>query len=253
MGSFYVLDAKTGKLLSAEKYTDINWASHIDAATGRPITLAEARYWERPNEATVVAPGPAGAHSWHADAFSPITRLIYMHVIHAPTIMWLIPDALIGGVGADLFFERSKDSRWRSYGELVAWDPLTQSARWRVERKLPVNGGVLATAGQLVFQGTGVGTFDAFDDRTGKLLWTFNAHGCIQAAPTTVEIDGEQLILVASGNCGSSGLGLSFARISSTLDSRAPSRLTRLQAGWDGFRSRDSCSKVFEATVATTF
>lgn len=234
-GFFYVLDAKTGAFLSAGKYTDINWASHVDPKTGRPVTLPDARYWERPNEETIAAPGPAGAHSWHADSWNPNTGLIYFNVMHAPAIMRLDPEALIGGVAVDIYFERSGSrSRWPKGGELIAWNPLTQSARWRVKRDLAVNGGVLSTAGNLVFQGSGVGTFDAFDARSGKPLWSFNARGCIQAAPTAVQIDGEQLILVPSGNCGSSGLGLSFTRLSSTLASRAPSRLLAFKLGGKG-------------------
>lgn len=231
-GFFYVLGAKNGKLFSAGKYTDINWASKVDMRTGRPVPLPDARYWERPNVETIAAPGPAGAHSWHADSWNPNTGLMYFNVMHAPAIMKLDPEAIIGGVAVDIYFERvGSRSKWAKGGELIAWDPLTQKARWRVKRDLAVNGGVLSTAGNLVFQGTGGGTFDAFHAETGKLLWSFKTHGCIQAAPSTVEIDGEQLIVVPSGNCGSSGLGLSFTRLSSTLASRGPSRLLAFKLG----------------------
>jgi quinohemoprotein ethanol dehydrogenase len=61
-----------------------------------------------------------------------------------------------------------------------------------------MNGGVLATAGNLVFEGTADGTFDAFAADTGKPLWSFDTHGAILAAPTTVKVDGEQLIGIHS-------------------------------------------------------
>jgi mono/diheme cytochrome c family protein len=77
-------------------------------------------------------------------------------------------------------------------------------------------------------------TFDAFAADTGKPLWSFDTHGAILAAPTTVKIDGEQLILVASGNSGSSGAGPYLARYVSTPQSRAPSRLLAFKLGGSG-------------------
>jgi quinohemoprotein ethanol dehydrogenase len=97
-----------------------------------------------------------------------------------------------------------------------------------------MNGGALATAGNLVFQGSAEGTFDAYAADTGKPVWSFDAHGSIQAAPTTVEIDGEQLILVASGNAGSVAVGTYLARYASTPASRGPSRLLAFKLGGTG-------------------
>lgn len=230
-GFFYVLDAATGKFLSAGKYTSINWASHVDPKTGRPVTIPDARYWEHPERDTVTEPGINGAHQWHANSFNPITGLMYFHVTHSPAIMRPSKKAITGGSAPDLYFKRSPDSRWRPYGELVAWDPLTQSARWRVERKLPIPGGVLSTAGNLVFQGTGEGMLEAYDAVTGQLLWSFNTHASMAAAPSTVEIDGQQLLIVSSGNSSSSGVGQLLARMASTLESRAPPRLLAFKLG----------------------
>ena len=233
-GFFYVLDAKTGKFLSGNNYVPTNWASKIDPETGRPVTLAAARYWERPTEKTVVSPGPLGSHNWQAMAFSPATKLVYLPVIYAPSLVQPDPNDKAGGVLNDMYYGSSGDPMWPAKGELVAWDPVAQTARWRVRRALPMNGGVLATAGNLVFQGSAEGTLDAYAADSGKHLWSFNAHGSIQAAPTTVEIDGGQLLLVASGNAGSAAVGTYLARYASTPESRGPSRLLAFKLGASG-------------------
>jgi hypothetical protein len=233
-GFFYVLDAKSGQFLSAKNFTPVNWASHIDPETGRPVTLPEARYWERPEKAVVVSPGAVGARGWQAMAFNPATRLVYLPVIVMPTLIQPNPKAILGGAKFDPLYGSTGDPNWKAGGELVAWDPVSQAARWRVERKLPVNGGALTTAGNLVFQGTAEGRFEAFAADSGDLLWSFDARGSIQAAPTTVEIDGEQLILVPTGNGGSAVLGSYVAHYASTPQSRSPSRLLAFKLGGKG-------------------
>lgn len=233
-GFFYVIEAKTGKFLSANNITPVNWASHIDPKTGRPVTIADARYWERPGEQTVVSPAVGGAHTWQAMAFNPATRLAYIPVGVTPTLMATDPKAVVGGVSADMYYGSSGDPKWTAHGELVAWDPLTQSARWRVQRTRPWNGGVLSTAGNLIFQGAAEGTFDAFAADTGKPLWSFNTHGSMMAAPTSVEVDGQQLILVATGNSGASPASTDVARYTSTPQSRSPSRLLAFKLGGTG-------------------
>jgi glucose dehydrogenase len=159
---------------------------------------------------------------------------VYIPAYVIPTSMKPDPKALVGGMEFNMYYGSAGDPKWTSRGELIAWDPITQTARWRVKRSIPLNGGVLATAGNLVFQGTAEGTFDAFAADTGKPLWSFNAHGAIQAAPTTVQIDGEQLVLVAAGNAGSATIGTYLARYTSTPESRSPSRLLAFKLGGTG-------------------
>jgi mono/diheme cytochrome c family protein len=134
----------------------------------------------------------------------------------------------------NFYYGTKGDPKYVAHGELVAWDPLTQTARWRCRHKNVVNGGTLATAGNLVFQGTPEGTLEAYTADTGKLVWSFDAHGWIQSAPTTVEVDGQQVILVASGNSGSASLGNIATRFISTAQSRSPSRLLAFTLGGTG-------------------
>ena len=82
----------------------------------------------------------------------------------------------------------------------MAWDPVNQQARWTREIGPPYEGGTLATAGNLVFQGTTTGYFNAYRADTGKTLWSFFASSGILGAPSTVQIDGQQVVLVAAGS-----------------------------------------------------
>ena len=231
-GFFYVLDAATGKFISANNFTPVNWAKGIDQKTGRPIILHDANYWERPAEPTVASPGPYGAHSWQAMAYNQQTGLVYIPVIVAPTLIENDPKAKVGGISFDMYYGSSgRDPKWVSYGELVAWDPVAQKARWRVRQKLPINGGTLTTAGNLVFQGTADGHFNAYAADSGKLAWTFNVGASVQAAPSTVEVDGQQVLLVASGNASSATTGMYMARYGSAANTRGVSRLLEFKLG----------------------
>ena len=84
-------------------------------------------------------------------------------------------------------------------GELVAWDPVAGKARWKVPYSSPTNGGTLATAGNLVFQGTALGEFRAYSADNGKLLWSFPTQSGVLAAPMTYAIGGEQYVAVMVG------------------------------------------------------
>jgi PQQ-dependent dehydrogenase (methanol/ethanol family) len=230
-GFFYVLDAKTGHFLSANNYVPVNWASRIDQKTGRPVPKPDAMWWLHPDEKVVVSPGPIGAHNWLAMAYNPATQLVYVPAIFAPVTMKAAAGSATGGVSWDPYYGSSGDPKWKSGGRLIAWDPIHQRARWTVDRPLAINGGVLSTGGNLVFEGTAQGTFDAFAADTGRLLWSFDAHGTIHSAPTTLEIDGEQFILVASGNAGSMSLGQITSRYATTPESRSPARLLAFKLG----------------------
>jgi alcohol dehydrogenase (cytochrome c)/quinohemoprotein ethanol dehydrogenase len=84
-------------------------------------------------------------------------------------------------------------------GALIAWDPVKQKEAWRVAYKGPWNGGTLATAGGLVFQGTATEDFNAYDAKDGKKLWSFPAQTGVMAGPMTYAIDGEQYVAVLAG------------------------------------------------------
>lgn len=208
-GFFYVLDAKTGEFLSGEAFVTVNWADGLDPKTGRPNIRPEARY-EQTGELFLGTPGPYGAHTWHPMSFSPKTGLMYI-----PTNNTMQPFlAEEGFEDSDIGFQLGLDAATVSMpadkairdqfmksttGHLLAWDPVAQKEAWRVEYPGPSNGGTLATAGNLVFQGTAGGEFRAYAAGTGKQLWSFAAQTGIIAAPMTYSIDGEQYVAILAG------------------------------------------------------
>jgi quinohemoprotein ethanol dehydrogenase len=207
-GFFYVIDRTNGKLISAEKWGKATWAERIDLATGRPVEVKNARYQEGE---TTIFPGPMGAHSWMAMAFSPKTGLVYIPYMQAGVSFARgkhIPDGVelwnlsMKPVGQDP--AAAKDPL-DGKGALVAWDPVRQKAAWRAPLDTMWNGGALATAGGLVFQGAGDGWFSAYDAQSGKRVWRFNAGLGINGAPISYAVGGKQYVAVLVGYGGAAG------------------------------------------------
>ena len=209
-GFFYVIDRETGEFISANNYVPVNWATHIDASTGRPVEVEAAR-WPG-NAPHVQLPGPLGGHNWHPMSMSADTGLVYIPAQEIPFLYGEAPEgfthrpglwntgvdfSLGGGLPNDKAVYQA--ARAAIKGRLLAWDPVNQREAWRVEHKGPWNGGVLSTAGNLVFQGTAEARFKAFNASDGAELWSFPTQTGVVAAPITYEIDGEQYIAVASG------------------------------------------------------
>lgn len=215
-GFFYVIERSSGKLLSAEKYAPANWAERIDLETGRPVEVEGARYADEPFLATV---GGVGAHNWHPMSFSPETGLVYIPVMQVGAMYNHEKDFEIRpgqwNLGYDMMTSKlprdasvRKDMTESLKGWLSAWDPVLQKEAWRVEHAGPWNGGTLATAGGLVFQGASDQHFSAYDAKTGEELWQFFAGTNILAGPITYAVDGEQFVSVLAGNGGAVPLSL---------------------------------------------
>lgn len=208
-GFFYVIDRETGELLSANNFVPVNWATGIDMKTGRPIENPEARI-DKTGKPFLGTPGPIGAHNWHPMAFNPKEGLVYIPAIEtfftfAPEKDWEGKsvgfntgfDFSVGAIPADK--DVRKEARAITKGALVAWDPVAQKERWRVSFPGNWNGGLLSTAGGLVFQGNASSVFAAYDAANGKKLWQVPAQTGIVAAPVTYSIDGEQYVAVLAG------------------------------------------------------
>jgi quinohemoprotein ethanol dehydrogenase len=230
-GFFYTLDARTGALLGADKIAEVSWASRIDLKTGRPVEIPAARYYANPEKRALVNPGPVGVHNWHAMSYDDATGLIYIPITDvAVRYSMLEQSGVLGGDTVTDYYAGMNDPKIQhKMGRLLAWDPIARRARWKVDLELGTNGGVLSTAGNLVFQGTGTGEFVAYHAKTGYRLWSLRTGSAIQGAPSTVEIDGQQLVLVSVGNGG--GIGLSVPRYSANEQSLGPSRLLAFKLG----------------------
>jgi quinohemoprotein ethanol dehydrogenase len=214
-GFFYVLDRATGELLSAEPYATVSWASHVDRATGRPVETGRGEWHETP---AMVAPGVSGAHNWHPMAFHPGTKLVYIPTQDLPYPFHPNPGwryrAGVFNTAEDLpamarsieGFERS--IRFCSPTRLTAWDPVAQRKVWEARHDSEVNGGVLATAGNLVFQGSGDGALVAYRATDGVPLWRAEVGIAVMAPPVAYRTGGEQYVAVTVGMGGSAGLNM---------------------------------------------
>ena len=201
-GFFYVIDRRTGELISAGKIGKVNWADHIDIASGRPVEAPGIRYLT--NDATIY-PSTTGAHSWMRMAMSPKTGLVYVPMMQLGTSFRHganLPTGIdIGGVNMAATHEPGDNT-----GSLVAWDPVAQKPRWSVHLPTVWNGGALATAGNVVFQGAGDGTFSAYDAANGKRLWQRQLGMGIIASPVSYQLGGRQYVAVLAGYGGSAGI-----------------------------------------------
>ena len=207
-GFFYVLDRATGALISAKPYTNINWATEIDPETSRPVETSLARYWN--SKSPPIVPGPLGAHSWQPISFSPVTGLVYIPVNdvgfnyksdeqfrRTNLAMETGVDSVAAGMPQAPKVKQAIMDTIR--GKLVAWDPAQQKQAWAVERPGPWNGGVLSTAGNLVFEGTAGGRFEAYRADNGQRLWSFDAQTGVVAGPVTYTVNGAQYVAVLAG------------------------------------------------------
>ena len=214
-GFLYVIDRINGKLISAEKIAHVTWADRIDIATGRPVENPKARFPEE--EPFSLFPGPMGAHTWLPSAYSPQTKLIYLPVTESGLRYdskgfkpgWQRPpdNSLNGAYNFDYNYDFSKDEGApKASSLLLAWNPATQRGVWRVPTSGIWSGGVLATAGSLVFQGQTNGQFTAYDAATGQALWHFDAQAAVLGPPITYRVKGVQYVTVLAGMGTSAGL-----------------------------------------------
>ncbi|MEW9856758.1 PQQ-dependent dehydrogenase, methanol/ethanol family [Novosphingobium sp. M1R2S20] len=202
-GFFYVLDRGTGKLISAEKTGKVTWADRIDLKTGRPVERPGIRY---ENASFDMYPGPSGRHNWQPMAYSPRTGLVYMPAQNQGI---RFAKSTSGGgdvnpAGAMTLIDENPDDRT---GWLLAWDPKAQKEAWKVKLDTFWNGGVLATGGGLVFQGTADGQFSAYDGESGSRIWQFDAGHGFLGAPISYAVEGRQYIAILSGYGGAAPVG----------------------------------------------
>jgi quinohemoprotein ethanol dehydrogenase len=227
-GFFYVLDRKSGALISAKAIVPMTWASGVDLKSGRPIENPDARYSET-GKPFDVKPGPLGAHNWQPMAFNPKTGLVYIPAQQVPLTYLPLPSMPIAPIGWNLGVALASLTA-QDEGFLLAWDPAHQREAWRVAYKGPWNGGVVTTAGNIVAQGDAAGNFNVYRADSGVKLWSTFAQSGIIAAPSTFEVGGEQYIAVLSGWGGSYALsGGKAAAMSGNL--RNVSRLLVFKLG----------------------
>jgi quinohemoprotein ethanol dehydrogenase len=206
-GFFYVLDARTGKLLSAKPIVKVNWAASVDRATGKAVEVPKSagggKQWT--------------VHNWWPMSYNPGTGLVYIPATDRKP-----------NTHADV-----ETGEWmqQTEGRLIAWNPVNQSERWSVEQQIATNGGVLSTAGNLVFEGQGSGEFAAYAADSGPKLWSIDTGSAIESVPVTYAVNGEQFILLPVGWGSGSRLFAPAWTMATPRSKRGPSRLLAFKLG----------------------
>ncbi|MBO9456546.1 PQQ-dependent methanol/ethanol family dehydrogenase [Paracoccus sp. R12_1] len=205
-GYFYVLNRQDGAYVNAWPFVqNISWASGIDD-TGRPIYNED----NRPGAANEAAEGGKGQQvfavpsflggkNWMPMAYSQSTELFYVPSNEWGMDIWNEPISFKKGaayLGAGFTIKPIFDDH---IGSLKAIDPNTGEVKWEYKNDAPLWGGVMTTAGGLVFMGNPEGDFMALDDATGEILWSFQTGSGIVGQPITWEQDGEQYVSIVSG------------------------------------------------------
>jgi quinohemoprotein ethanol dehydrogenase len=191
-GIFFLLDAFTGKLIAKKD---------LATAHARQTGALAADTLQRPRS----------GHNWWPMSYDPITRLVYI-----PTY-----DDVAHPTGYQN----------QATGRLIAWDPLTESARWTVPQQLSTNSGVLTTAGNLVFQGQGTGELDAYSADRGRKLWSVATGSAIDSVPVTYMVGRDQYVLMPVGLGSGSRLFGPVSTMATPESKLGPSRLLAFRLG----------------------
>jgi len=205
-GFMYVLNRENGDFIRGFPFVDkISWASGLDKK-GRPIFIDSNRPGNPADSkdgkkgSTVVAtPSFLGGKNWMPMAYSKDTELFYVPSNEWSMDIWNEPTAYKKGaayLGAGFTIKANNDDY---IGVLRAMDPKTGKEVWRYKNYSPLWGGVLATAGNLVFTGNPEGYLLGLNAKTGDVEYKFNTGSGIVGSPVTWEMDGEQYISVLSG------------------------------------------------------
>jgi len=230
-GFFYVFDRATGEVLSANNFVFVNWTKGLDPVTHKPIPNATASYDKKP---ALVWPSAFGAHSWQPMSFNPVTGVVYIPAIEQPNVMidlanrplkrldgWftvegiMVDDydpantiSLYGELPSLNSLKRESSGPMTAQGMLKAWDPVRGKVVWQVPAATLWDGGVMSTAGNLVWRGDARGFLNVYTADRGNLIRSIEVGTSIMAAPITYSVNGEQFVAFMAGFGG--GAGFSF-------------------------------------------
>jgi lanthanide-dependent methanol dehydrogenase len=211
-GFGYTLDRSSGELLVAEKYDPkVNWATHVDMATGRPEVVKQfsTQAGGEDHNSQGICPAALGSKDQQPAAFSPTTKLFYVPTNHVCMDYEPFKVSYTAGqpyVGATLSMYPPKGDN--NLGNFIAWDAGAGKIAWSDPEPFSAWGGALATAGGVVFYGTLEGYLKAVDEKTGKELYRYKTPSGIIGNVMTYEHGGKQYVAVLSGVGGWAGIGM---------------------------------------------
>jgi alcohol dehydrogenase (cytochrome c) len=198
-GFLYVIDRTNGSVIAAKPFEKVNWASHVDIKTGRPIET-EVSKRVRAGEQIELWPGQWGGKNWAHAAFNPETGLLYANTMHNSRLIKFIPAEYKVGQRYIGLENKPAPPTGGPIAHVDAIHPITGQHAWRVPiADIPHYSAVLATAGGLLFTGKETGEFIALDIENGKTLWQFQTGSGINAQPITFTHNGRQYVAIQSG------------------------------------------------------
>ena len=207
-GFGYTLDRTTGKVIVANPYGPVNWASKIDLTTGRPVENPSKRTSAKGNTEGI-CPAAIGFKDQQPSSYDPDNGLFYVPTnnicmdYEGVEVKYSAGQPYVGAI------VRMYPGPGGNRGAVIAWDPIKGKIVWKDNENLAAYGGTLNTAGGIVFYGTMEGWLKAVDAKTGKLLWKFKTPSGIIGNPMTyVGPDGRQYVAVLSGIGGWAGIGV---------------------------------------------
>ena len=202
-GFLYVLDRTDCSLIAAHPYVHVNWATHIDLASGRPVLTDLYDSFLAGEEVAIF---PSRGSNAVPIAFNPNTGLVYTSTWHVPRIQQLAPpkEQVIGANSTGVNNRFPQVEPGDLLGHFLAINPLTGEKTWEIPlTDFPSSAGMLATGGGLVFTGKLTGEFLGLDEATGETLWQFKTGSSINSTAITYTHNGRQYVTVASGLGGS--------------------------------------------------
>jgi alcohol dehydrogenase (cytochrome c) len=207
-GFMYTLDRINGKLIAAHPFTRVNWATHIDLETGRPVLTDLGDRFARGEEVSIY---PQRGVNAVPVAYNPNTGLIYASSWQIPRIIKIAPPAkqVIGARSIGVTVRRYEIQPGEVVGHHIAMDPISGNKKWEIPLiEKASSAGMLVTDGGLIFTGTLEGKVIALDEATGKTVWEFQTGSSITATPITYMYKGRQYLSIASGLGGLNARGM---------------------------------------------
>ena len=191
---------------------EVNWASGLDPKTGRPIRIAGKAPSAPPG--TLIFPGNQGGTNWYSPSYSPRTGLFYIPTwanyssLYVRDKVEYVEGRRFAGGGARAPVPGIRTGQggysWakeeEGYGAVRAIDPNTGALRWEFKMSDLTWAGVMTTASNVLFSGSGEGYFFALDARTGNLLWKTQLGSVVRSGPMSYAVNGKQHIAIAAGS-----------------------------------------------------
>jgi lanthanide-dependent methanol dehydrogenase len=207
-GFAYELDRRNGKLLLAKKFDpSVNWATHIDMASGRPVV--DPRYMTKAGtNVSGICPAAMGSKDQQPASYDEETGYFIVPTNHncmdykAFAVKYKSGFPFVGAI------VKMYPGPGGYRGAVIAWDPIKGEIVWSNHERFPAWGGTLTTKGGVAFYGTMDGWFKAVDAKTGKELWKFHTPSGIIGNPMTYTHNGKQYVAILSGVGGWAALGM---------------------------------------------